>query len=89
MSTPNRREVLQSLYEQLEHLQPKDAETAASLEQIRAQVREALAQADHADIDHESLLDRLNESAFKLDVDHPGVGATIQSVINTLTNLGL
>lgn len=85
----NSKNILQQLHDELERIQPKDAETAASLEAIKAQLRAALDESDETVVDRETLIDRLNEAAYQLEVDHPGVASLMNTVINTLSNLGI
>jgi hypothetical protein len=84
MSSPNRRELLERLQNDLSQYDPEDVQGQQLLAEARANIQRAL-----DDDDHESLPERLQESVYHFEATHPDLASAITIFIDSLSNMGL
>ncbi|MBZ0286098.1 MAG: DUF4404 family protein [Anaerolineae bacterium] len=80
----NRRELLEQLHDDLEQVEPTDAQGQQILDETRAEIQRAL-EAD----DDDSLVERLEDAVAHFEGTHPDLTNTLMVVIDTLSNMGL
>lgn len=82
------------LYELLNELKTEldrvelDEQRSAQLEALMNSIEARIAV--HLDEDpQQDLLDEINEEALEFETDHPDIVATVRSLVNMLSNLGI
>jgi hypothetical protein len=89
MSETDRRETLARLYEELGQIEPTDERGRQVLATAREDIRRALEQSDEDTIADEPLVERLQDTIYHFEGTHPDLTAAINTVINSLSNMGL
>ena len=83
------RAALNDLEGELSGLDELDAPTRAMLEEARHEIETALAKQDPVQIEHESLVDRLETAAQTFQASHPTLAGVVQRMIDALGQLGI
>jgi hypothetical protein len=81
----DRREQLKQLDEQLARIDPADEHGQQLIANARADIQRALDQSD----EDESLVERLNEMIYHFEGTHPDLALTLNTIITSLSNMGL
>ena len=80
---------LAELKEELQSLEALDSEARQLLQSSLHEIEEALHQNDGEGLEHESLLERLRESAQQFEESHPALSRTLGGFIDTLSQMGI
>lgn len=83
------RAALTELEQELSGLDALDAPTRAMLEEARHEIETALSKQDPAQIEHVSLVDRLETAAETFQVSHPTLAGVVQRMIDALGQMGI
>jgi hypothetical protein len=86
----NHKDTLKLLYEDFQRIEPTDHTTREVVSSAMGQLERALAdEIGEGVIDHNSMIDQLNDAALHLEAEHPTIAAAIRTAVNILTQLGL
>lgn len=83
------RAALTELERELSGIDKLDAPTRLMLEEARHEIETALYKQDPAQIEHVSLVDRLETAAQTFQVSHPTLAGIVQRMIDALGQLGI
>ena len=83
------RTALNELERELAGLDELDSRTRSMLEEARHEIETALYKQDPAQIEHVSLVDRLETAAQTFQVSHPTLAGVVQRMIDALGQLGI
>jgi hypothetical protein len=89
MSEPDRREMLTRLYDELGQIQPNDERGQQVLTAAREDIRRALEQSEEDTIEDEPLIERLQDTVAHFEDSHLDLTMALNTVINSLSNMGL
>lgn len=90
---PERSEKLQALVKELESelqgLDSLDDETKQMLESASQEIREALTEGQPAQLEPETLIDRLKVSTEDFEASHPTLSSVVGRMIDVLGQMGI
>jgi hypothetical protein len=85
----NTRLILKELYQDLKQVKPTDTQeqrvVSGVMDHIETTLDPATTSAEH----HETLIERLREAVYHLEGQHPALARAMNTVIDTLSNMGL
>jgi hypothetical protein len=79
--------MLRQVHAEIETLDPADTNTRIKLSALQSDIQAALEREDYTET--ESLQKQLEEAMTHLEADYPGLTATLATIINTLSNMGI
>lgn len=83
------RATLDELDRELAAVDTVDPHTRSLLEEARAEIQTAIDQQDAAQLQSQSLVDRLKDAEQEFEASHPNLAGIVMRMINTLAQLGI
>ena len=83
------RELLESLHQELEHVDSIDDATSTVLQRLREDTQRLLADQSSVASADSSLVERMNHALEHFEEAHPKLSVTIQHVLDSLAKMGL
>jgi len=87
MAESDLQKKLQDLHDEIEKTQTNDEEKRATLNELQSLIQQAMD--DTGDHHKQSLRERLQESLLGFGVEHPALTASMESVCEYLSSLGM
>ncbi len=82
------REQLEALHKELEQVNSLDETTRAVLSTLREDIAKLVVEKPATALEHDSLVERMNEAVSHFEADHPKLSMTIQHLLESLARMG-
>jgi hypothetical protein len=86
---PNTKVLLEQLYGELELVRPANERQQTSVDGVKASLQNVMNPDANAADHHTTLIERLNDAISHLEGEHPSLAATMNVVVEALSNMGL